>query len=94
MIQYRSMGAPATREEQFRKLFGYLGGFQGTWVAAIGRKAGLFRAVHEAASGVTAEALAKRLGYEPRYVRVWCRAAYAYELLDYDPTRIMYLAEK
>jgi SAM-dependent methyltransferase len=79
------MGPPSTREEQFRKLFGYLSGFQGTWVAAIGRKAGLFRAIQEAASGVTAESLAKRLGYEPRYVRVWCRAAYAYELLDYDP---------
>lgn len=68
------MTAP-TREEQFRKLFGYLGGFQGTWVAAIGRKAGLFQAIHEADGGVTADALAKRLGYEPRYVRVWCRAA-------------------
>ncbi len=37
------MSAPA-REEQFRKLFGYPGGFPGTWVAAIGRKPGLFRA--------------------------------------------------
>ncbi len=73
-----------TREEQFRKLFGYLGGFQGTWVAAIGRKAGLFQAIHDAGGGVTAEELAKRLGYAPRYVLVWCRAAYAYELLDYD----------
>jgi SAM-dependent methyltransferase len=72
------------REEQFRKLFGYVGGFQGTWVAAIGRKAGLFRALHEAGRGLTAGELAERLGYAPRYVLVWCRAAYAYELLDYD----------
>jgi SAM-dependent methyltransferase len=78
------MSAP-TREEQFRKLFGYMGGFQGTWVTAIGRRAGLFQAIHEAGGAVTADALAKRLGYEPRYVRVWCRAAYAYELLDFDP---------
>lgn len=78
------MSAP-TREEQFRKLFGYLGGFQGTWVAAIGRKAGLFRAIHEAGDGIGAEDLATRLGYEMRYVRVWCRAAYAYELLDFEP---------
>lgn len=28
------MSAP-TREEQFRKLFAYVGGFQGTWVAVI-----------------------------------------------------------
>jgi SAM-dependent methyltransferase len=78
-----STGEP-TREEQFRKLFGHVGGFQGTWVAAIGRKAGLFQALHEAGRGLTAEALAARLGYAPRYVLVWCRAAYAYELLDYD----------
>jgi len=74
-----------TRDEQFGKLFGYLGGFQGTWVAAIGRKAGIFQAIHDAGSGITADDLAKRLGYEPRYLRVWCRAAYAYELLDVDP---------
>jgi SAM-dependent methyltransferase len=78
------MSAPS-REDQFRKLFGYLGGFQGTWVTAIGRRAGLFQAIQEAGGGVTADALAKRLGFEPRYVRVWCRAAYAYELLDFDP---------
>lgn len=75
-----------TREAQFRKLFDMVGGFQGTWVATIGRKAGLFRAIREAPGGaLTAEALAGRLGYAPRYVRVWCRAAYAYELLDLDP---------
>jgi SAM-dependent methyltransferase len=77
------MTAP-TRDEQFRKLFGLVEGFQGTWVAVIGRKAGLFQAIHEAATGIAAEALAKRLGYEPRYVVVWCRAAYAYALLDHD----------
>lgn len=74
-----------TRDEQFRKLFGYAGGFQGTWVAVIGRKAGLLQAIHEAGGAITAEALARRLGYAPPYVLVWCRAAYAYELLDYDP---------
>ena len=81
-----------TREEQFAKLFGYLGGFQGTWIAAIGRKAGLFRAIHDAGPGIGADDLAKRLGHEPRYVRVWCRAAYAYELLDFDATRGFRLA--
>lgn len=85
------MSVPS-REDQFRKLFGYLGGFQGTWVTAIGRRAGLFQAIHEADGGVLADALAKRLGFEPRYVRVWCRAAYAYELLDFDPAQGFRLA--
>jgi SAM-dependent methyltransferase len=85
------MSGPS-REEQFRKVFGYLGGFQGTWVTAIGRRAGLFQAVHDAGGGVTPDALARALGYEPRYVRVWCRAAYAYELLDFDPAEGFRLA--
>src|SRR5262245_3140947 len=78
------MSAPS-REDQFRKLFGYLGGFQGTWVTAIGRRAGLFQAIQEAGGSLAAGPLAKQLGYEPRYVRGWCRAAYAYELLGLDP---------
>jgi predicted O-methyltransferase YrrM len=48
-------------------------------------KAGLFRTIADAgAPGIAEDALAERHGYYPRYVRVWCRAAYAFELLDWD----------
>jgi ubiquinone/menaquinone biosynthesis C-methylase UbiE len=59
-------------------------GYQATWVIDVGLKAGLFAAVAE--SGPIAEgALAAKLdGLDQRYLQVWCRAAYAFELVDWD----------
>ena len=75
----------STRQEQWQKLFGYALGNQAAWIADIGLKAELFRAVADAGDeGITEEALAERLGYKTRYVQVWCRGAYAFELLDWD----------
>lgn len=75
----------STKQEQWQKLFGYALGNQAAWIADVGLKAGLFQAVADAGeAGVTEEALADELGYKPRYVRVWCRGAYAFELLDWD----------
>ena len=55
------------------------------WIADIGLKAGLFRAIADSGNaGVTEEALAERLDYKVRYVQVWCRGAYAFEFLDWD----------
>jgi hypothetical protein len=79
-----STGA-STKEAQWQKLFGYILGNQAAWVADIGLKAGLFRAVADAGEeGITEEALAQRLDYKLRYVQVWCRGAYAFEFLDWD----------
>lgn len=75
----------SAKQDQWRKLFGYLMGNQAAWIADIGLKAGLFRAIADAGdAGITEEALAQRLDCEPRYVGVWCRGAYAFELLDWD----------
>ena len=58
---------------------------QAAWIADIGLKAGLFRAVADAGEeGITEEALAQKLAYKLRYVQVWCRGAYAFEFLDWD----------
>jgi predicted O-methyltransferase YrrM len=74
-----------TKQAQWQKLFGYLLGNQAAWVADVGLKTGLFAAVAAAGPGGIGEAaLAERLGYRARYVQVWCRAAYAFELLDWD----------
>jgi len=75
------------KQAQRQKLLDYLVGFQATWIAHIGRRAGLFAALAEAGSGVQVAELAARLGVSPRYLAVWCRAAYACELLDYEPAR-------
>lgn len=73
------------KRAQWQKLFGYLLGNQATWVIDVGLKAGLFRAIADAGpDGIGEDALAAQLGYQPRYVRVWCRAAFAFELLDWD----------
>ncbi len=75
----------SAKDAQWQKLFDYLLGYQASWIADIGLKAGLFRAVADAgADGVGEAALAERLGFSPRYVQVWCRAAYAFEYLEWD----------
>jgi predicted O-methyltransferase YrrM len=50
----------------------------------IGLKAGLFRAIATHPAGIGEEALARHLDFALHYVRVWCRAAYALDLLDWD----------
>lgn len=73
------------KQAQWQKLFGYLMGNQAAWIADIGLKAGLFRAISDAGdTGITEEALAQELDYKLRYVEAWCRGGYAFELLDWD----------
>jgi len=59
-------------------------GYQATWVIDVGLKAGLFAAI--AAEGpISEQALSVKLGgLDGRYLQVWCRAAYAFELVDWD----------
>lgn len=48
-------------------------------------KANLFQGIADAGSaGITDIALAAQAGCHTRYVQVWCRAAYAFGLLDWD----------
>ncbi|HZS02148.1 MAG TPA: class I SAM-dependent methyltransferase [Chloroflexota bacterium] len=75
------------KQAQRQKLVDYLVGYQATWIAHTGRRVGLFAAIAAAGDGIQAADLAARLGVSPRYLSVWCRAAYACELLDYDPAR-------
>ena len=60
-------------------------GGQATMIADIGLETGLFRAIDQAgSSGIDEFSLAKKLGFAPRYVQVWCQAAYAFKLLELD----------
>src|SRR4051812_32681253 len=77
-------GAP-TKHAQWQRLYDALLGNQMSWVIDVGLKADLFRTIADAGTvGIMEEALAARLGYALRYVQVWCRAAFAFELLDWD----------
>jgi len=82
-----------SKQERWQALFSHVLGNQATWIADIGLRAGLFRAIADAGKvGATEEALSEELGYDPRYVGVWCRAAYAFEFLDWDGERAYGLA--
>ena len=73
-----------SKQDQWQKLFGYVLGYQATWVIDVGLKAGLFAAIAD--NGPIAEdALGAKLGgLDQRYLQVWCRAAYAFELVDWN----------
>ena len=74
-----------SKRDQWQTLSGFILGNQATWIADIGLKAGLFTAIADAGSnGISEERLATELAYTERYVRVWCRAAYAFGLLHWD----------
>ena len=74
-----------TLTAQMGKVFGYLKGLHATHVIDIGTKLGLFQRLAEA-PGLSPEVLSSLSGLQPPYVRQWCEAACALELLDYDPT--------
>lgn len=72
-----------SKDAQWQKLFGYALGYQAAWIIDVGLRAGLFQAIREI-EPVSEESLAERLQYAQRYVQVWCRGAFAFELLDWD----------
>lgn len=54
----------------------------------------LFRAIADAGdTGTTDDALVEQLGDHPRYVRVWCLGAYAFELLAWDAAGAVVVSE-
>lgn len=74
-----------TGHTHWETIVGHLVGYQATWIADIGLKAGLFEVVATAGDGISEEELAARLGHDRRLLAAWCRSAYAFELLDWDP---------
>jgi ubiquinone/menaquinone biosynthesis C-methylase UbiE len=71
------------RASQWQKMFDYLLGYQAVWVVDVGLKSGLLAAIAER-EPVSEAALREAMGFDPRYLSVWCRAAYAYELVEGD----------
>ena len=74
----------ASKEALFTHVAEQYAGFFGTWLMNVGRRARLFETLREQGP-LTEEAMAAKLGFEPRYIRTWCRGAYAFELLSHDP---------
>ena len=79
------MAEVVSKQAQWQKLYDALLGNQLSWVVDVGLKARLFQTIAAAGdAGITEADLAEQLSYALRYVQVWCRAAFAFELLDWD----------
>ena len=68
----------------FDRAFTHVLGHQAVSVGSIGIRAGLFAGIDERGP-VSPTELADELGFDEHLVRVWCRAAFAFEFLDADP---------
>lgn len=85
----KPMAAPSEpgKQEQWQRLFQHLLGYQATWVVDVGLKSGLLRTIRDMAGAEAQERqVAAALSLDERYTGVWCRAAYAFGLLDWDET--------
>jgi SAM-dependent methyltransferase len=69
-------------QQQAGKLLSQVAGYVGVRTMDIGLRFGLFGEVAKHPRGITADALAKQTGLDSFYVQVWCRSAYASELLE------------
>ena len=72
-----------TADEQVARIFEWRRGFNNIYLIDTGIELGFFHALADA-PGLTAEALAERLGLKPHHVRTWCWTAYGQALLDAD----------
>lgn len=75
-----------SKQESARRFFEWAHGFAALRMAYFGLRLGLFEALRSAPAGLTAPELATTLGLDGRYVAAWAKAAYACELLSYDPS--------
>jgi len=73
-----------SRESQVAKLDGFDRGFIATHLISIGARLGLFRTLNEAKEGLAVQDLSLKLELHEPYVDLWCKAAYALEILDCD----------
>ncbi len=71
-----------TIQQQAGKLLSQVAGYVGLRTIDIGLQHGLLEALAKTPLGMTAEALAEETGLDPLYTQVWCRSAYAAEVLE------------
>lgn len=79
-------------QEQAGMLLSQVAGHVGVRTIEIGLRHGLFAELADHADGRTPDELADRLGLDPFYTRVWCRAALAAAVLEQAGDRTFVLA--
>ena len=72
-----------TADKQVARVFEWRRGFNTMYLIDLGLCLGLFRALADE-PGSSAQELADRLGLQLHHVEVWCKTAYAQEILDAD----------
>ncbi|MFQ5977570.1 MAG: class I SAM-dependent methyltransferase [Candidatus Heimdallarchaeota archaeon] len=71
-------------QQQAGKLLTQIAGYVATRTMDIGIRLGILEGIAKHPQGIASDALAKQLGLDPFYVKVWCNAAYAAELVEMD----------
>ncbi len=74
--------AEITPDVQTARVWDYIKGFHAVHLVNVGLELGLFAKLDEAPDGLGPDALAKALGLHEPYLAVWCKTAYAYEILE------------
>ena len=73
---------PEEIQQQAGKLLSQVAGYVGVRTIDIGLRLGLLEELAKHPEGLTVEALARQKALDPFYVGVWCRGAYASEVLE------------
>ena len=79
-------------QQQAGKLVSQVAGYIGVRTMEIGLRFGLLEEIATHPQGIAAEALARQKGLDPFYVQVWCRSAYASEVLELGENQTYRLA--
>lgn len=74
--------AEITPDVQTARVWEYIKGFHAVHLVNVGLELGLFAKLNEAPDGLTPAQLARALELHEPYVAVWCKTAYAYEILE------------
>ena len=77
MTDTTAPAAGPTVKEQGGALLAHAAGYASHRTIGIGLRSGLLAELDRVPDGATPEQLAERLGMDPFYVSVWCRAAFA-----------------
>ena len=79
-------------QQQAGKILSQVAGYAAVKTLEIGLKSGLIEEIARHPQGISAQDLARQQGFDPLYTSVWCRSAFASEVLDLDETQTYRLA--
>ena len=76
-------------QKQAGKVLQQVAGYVGVRTIDIGLKHGLLEELSKHSGGLTSDELAQNAGIDPFYAMVWCRYAYANEILEREGERFV-----